>query len=55
MGVQVVMPRLGQPVEPSRVQGVDPWWRSVATETHPPALAAETPPKVDAAVYWLID
>ena len=54
-GVQLVMPRLGQPVEPSRVEGVDPWWRSVATEKLPPAPAAETPPQVDAAVQWPID
>jgi L-ascorbate metabolism protein UlaG (beta-lactamase superfamily) len=27
--VRLVMPRLGVPVEPSRVETVDPWWRSV--------------------------
>jgi L-ascorbate metabolism protein UlaG (beta-lactamase superfamily) len=29
-GAHLVMPILGQPIEPSRVERVDPWWRSVA-------------------------
>jgi L-ascorbate metabolism protein UlaG (beta-lactamase superfamily) len=29
-GAQLVMPLLGQPVEPSRVEKVDPWWRAIA-------------------------
>jgi L-ascorbate metabolism protein UlaG (beta-lactamase superfamily) len=29
-GTHLVMPRLGEAVEPSRVDGVEPWWRSVA-------------------------
>jgi hypothetical protein len=28
--VQLVMPRLGSPVEPTQVERVDPWWRAVA-------------------------
>jgi L-ascorbate metabolism protein UlaG (beta-lactamase superfamily) len=28
--VQLVMPRLGAPVEPTQVDRVDPWWRAVA-------------------------
>ncbi|OOG58802.1 MBL fold metallo-hydrolase [Polaromonas sp. C04] len=28
-GVQLVMPRLGEPVEPAQVDGVTPWWRGV--------------------------
>lgn len=28
-GVPLVMPRLGEPVEPSHVERVSPWWRSV--------------------------
>jgi L-ascorbate metabolism protein UlaG (beta-lactamase superfamily) len=27
-GVQLVMPRLGEAVEPSHVDGVTPWWRA---------------------------
>jgi hypothetical protein len=29
MGVQLVTPRLGRPVEPAHVEHVDPWWRSL--------------------------
>ncbi len=29
-GAHLVMPRLGVAVEPSRVEGVEPWWRGVA-------------------------
>ena len=29
-GAHLVMPRLGAPVEPSRVEGVEPWWRALA-------------------------
>jgi L-ascorbate metabolism protein UlaG (beta-lactamase superfamily) len=29
-GVRLVTPRLGRPVEPSRVESVDPWWRGLA-------------------------
>jgi hypothetical protein len=27
--VNLVTPRLGRPVEPAHVEGVDPWWRDV--------------------------
>ena len=30
-GVRLLMPRLGQPVEPDQANGVDPWWRAVDT------------------------
>ncbi len=41
----LVMPRLGQPIEPGHVQSVDPWWREVEeTETSPaPAEAVVDP------------
>lgn len=29
-GAHLVMPRLGQPVEPSRFERVDPWWRPIS-------------------------
>lgn len=29
--VPMVTPRLGAPIEPSRIERVDPWWREVAT------------------------
>ncbi len=40
-GVQLVMPRLGDPVEPGRVEAVDPWWRAIsALETLEPGRSA---------------
>ena len=30
-GVQLVMPRLGEPVEPAQVERVTPWWRSAGS------------------------
>jgi L-ascorbate metabolism protein UlaG (beta-lactamase superfamily) len=29
-GAHLVMPRLGEAVEPARVETVDPWWRAIA-------------------------
>ena len=41
----LVMPRLGQPVEPGHVQSIDAWWREVQeTETAPAPLEAVTEP-----------
>jgi L-ascorbate metabolism protein UlaG (beta-lactamase superfamily) len=57
-GVQLVMPRLGEPVEPSRVERVDAWWRAVASQE---AVAPVTPTdrpgalEVDASMPWPID
>lgn len=42
--VQLVMPLLGQPVEPSRVARVDPWWRAVAAVEK---KGAPAPPEED--------
>jgi L-ascorbate metabolism protein UlaG (beta-lactamase superfamily) len=32
-GVPLVMPRLGEPVEPAHVERVSPWWRAVERRT----------------------
>jgi hypothetical protein len=37
--VQLVMPRLGEPLEPARAPSVEPWWRPIA------ALEARNAPK----------
>ncbi len=34
-GSVLVMPKLGEPVEPERYDTVDPWWRNVTTQTSP--------------------
>ena len=57
-GVHLVMPRLGDPVEPSRVESVEPWWRAVAAQahggTHQEEPATEAP-ELAAAVEWPAD
>jgi L-ascorbate metabolism protein UlaG (beta-lactamase superfamily) len=40
-GVQLVTPRLGHPVEPSRMERVDTWWRGLG-RSHERVLAAGT-------------
>src|SRR5450432_994303 len=62
-GAHLVMPRLGEPVEPSRVEGVAPWWRAAAApdEGPHPALVEEEPPSLAPAseggdaVTWPMD
>jgi hypothetical protein len=58
-GARLVMPRLGEPVEPAHAEGVEPWWRVVDTvvdtaarEPEPDTPAAATLPK---AMPWPID
>lgn len=40
-GAHLVMPTLGEPVEPSRAEAVTPWWRAAAA----PSNARTTPPE----------
>jgi L-ascorbate metabolism protein UlaG (beta-lactamase superfamily) len=59
----LVMPRLGEPVEPSRAEMVSPWWRATATqdERPQPLPVEEEPPSLAPAaedgdaVAWPID
>jgi L-ascorbate metabolism protein UlaG (beta-lactamase superfamily) len=54
-GVQLVMPRLGEPIELAHVENVEPWWRgvdSIEHEQEPQATGAVTLPKV---MPWPID
>jgi hypothetical protein len=54
-GAQLVMPRLGEPVEPAHAEEVEPWWRVVdATEQEagPDTSVTMTLPK---AMPWPID
>jgi len=44
LGVQLVMPRLGEAVEPAHADGVSPWWREVDTQP----TAAEPVAEADA-------
>ena len=52
-GARLLMPRLGEPVEPAQADGVEPWWRGVDSEAlEPAAEAAATLPK---ALPWPLD
>jgi L-ascorbate metabolism protein UlaG (beta-lactamase superfamily) len=54
-GARLVMPRLGEPVEPAHAEGVEPWWRVVdatARKPEPQTPAAITLPK---SMPWPID
>ncbi len=53
-GTPLVMPRIGEPVEPAHAERVDPWWRSVpgrGVEASEPAAVA----RGDDPLQWLPD
>jgi L-ascorbate metabolism protein UlaG (beta-lactamase superfamily) len=50
-GVQLVMPQLGQPVEPVQVESVTPWWRGVDSAGSEPAVPMSWPK----AAGWPLD
>ncbi|MFL6665424.1 MAG: MBL fold metallo-hydrolase [Rhizobacter sp.] len=55
-GVQLVMPRLGEPVEPSHADGVTPWWRTVdAAGSGGATPAVEEAPSLPKAMPWPVD
>jgi L-ascorbate metabolism protein UlaG (beta-lactamase superfamily) len=54
-GTQLVMPRLGEPVEPAHAERIEPWWRgvdTVAVRELEPEAPTTTLPK---AMPWPID
>ena len=54
-GVQLVMPRLGEPVEPAHAEKVTPWWRGIDSPqrgARPADVSVQTMPK---SVPWPID
>jgi L-ascorbate metabolism protein UlaG (beta-lactamase superfamily) len=54
-GVQLVMPRLGEPVEPVRVDNVTPWWRAVDAKADDEAPAEEPVMKLPKSMPWPLD
>jgi L-ascorbate metabolism protein UlaG (beta-lactamase superfamily) len=52
-GVQLVMPRLGEPVEPAHADRATPWWRAVDTPQHSESLAEL--PTLPKSVPWPLD
>jgi L-ascorbate metabolism protein UlaG (beta-lactamase superfamily) len=51
-GAHLVMPRLGEPIQPSRVEKVTPWWRTVGQEEPEPEPAETALPR---EMSWPID
>jgi L-ascorbate metabolism protein UlaG (beta-lactamase superfamily) len=56
-GVQLMMPRLGEAVEPSRAERVTPWWRAVDARAAPaaPAAAPVPEPALPKSMPWPLD
>jgi L-ascorbate metabolism protein UlaG (beta-lactamase superfamily) len=53
-GLQLVMPKLGEAIEPAHAQRVEPWWRKVDTlSTSPPN--PDAPATLPQAMSWPID
>lgn len=40
-GIQLLTPRLGEPLEPTHAEQPDPWWRSVAAQAVSPTAVSE--------------
>jgi hypothetical protein len=55
-GAQLLMPRLGEPAEPTHFEGIEPWWRAVDTIAQPPEPTEKPAPEtLPAAMPWPID
>ena len=55
-GAQLLMPRLGEPAEPTHFRGIEPWWRAVDTIAQTPEpTAMPAPETLPAAMPWPID
>jgi len=54
-GAQLVLPRLGEAVEPSRVDGITPWWRGVDTLEGPGLPEEEARRPMPKTMPWPVD
>jgi len=54
-GAQLVMPRLGEPVEPAHVERVTPWWRDVDTQRSRKAPAEPPAMTLPKSIPWPLD
>jgi L-ascorbate metabolism protein UlaG (beta-lactamase superfamily) len=54
LGVPLVMPQLGEPVEPAHAHDVQPWWRSVDAGTKA-AVATQAPARLPKTMPWPLD
>jgi L-ascorbate metabolism protein UlaG (beta-lactamase superfamily) len=55
LGVPLLMPHLGEPVEPSRVERVQPWWRAVERLAPDEPPAKREPPAAPTTLPWPMD
>jgi len=53
-GVQLVMPRLGEAIEPAHAETVKPWWRDVEA-ARPAQFGTPVPASLPKAMSWPID
>ena len=54
-GAQLLMPRIGEPVEPVQAQNVEPWWRGVDTVVRQPMPAVADDMTLAKPMAWPID
>ena len=54
-GARLVMPRLGEPVEPAHAERVEPWWRGVDTATDARQPVESGAIKLPDSVPWPLD
>ncbi len=54
-GVQLLMPRLGEPVEPAQGRPLEPWWRAVDGIERPAPAPASQLPRLPRSVSWPLD
>lgn len=54
-GAQLLMPRLGEPVEPVRAEPATPWWRAVDTLPGSDAVVASTAMTLPKSMPWPVD
>lgn len=54
-GAQLVMPRLGAPVEPAHAERVEPWWRAVDGNVPAPEASLPGPQTLPKSMPWPID
>lgn len=54
-GAQLVMPRLGEAVEPAHANAVTPWWRGVDTVSQSAAPAAQPEMTLPKSMPWPLD
>jgi len=54
-GVQLVMPRLGEPVEPAHVERVTPWWRGVDARDRAAPVIEPAPMTLPKSMPWPVD